>query len=123
MPLAPEVTLERFFAQRDESRALFDVVNGAVQQLGPAEVRATKSQVAFRRGVAFAWVWVPGQYLDGDRPPLVLTVDLRRKDESPRWKQVVEVRPGRFVHHLEVRSADEIDEEVRGWLKEAWAQA
>ena len=53
----------------------------------------------------------------------MLSVGLERRDESPRWKQVVEVRPGRFMHHLELRSADEIDDEVRAWLREAWELA
>jgi len=123
MGLAPEISLDEFFAGHDESRALFEVVRDAVRVIGPAEVRATKSQVAFRRGTAFAWVWIPGQYLSGPRPPLVLSVDLHRRDASPRWKEVVEVRPGRFTHHLEVRSAADIDAEVSEWLREAWANA
>ena len=70
--------------------------------IGDATVRATKSQVAFRRRRAFAWAWMPGQYLHGQVAPLVLTVALPARDPSPRWKQVVEPAPGRFIHHLEL---------------------
>ena len=45
------------------------------------------------------------------------------RDHSPRWKQVVEPAPGRFTHHLELRSVDEVDDEVGGWLREAWEAA
>ena len=52
--------------------------------------------------------------------PLVLTLSLGRRDNSPRWKEVVEPKAGRFTHHLELRSEDEIDGEVRSWIREAW---
>ncbi|MFU8891042.1 MAG: DUF5655 domain-containing protein [Anaerosomatales bacterium] len=119
------ITLDEYFAECEPgSRELFEAVRAAVDSAGPAEVRATRSQVAFRRRTAFAWAWVPGQYLRGsDLPPLVLSVGLRRRDASPRWKEVVEPAPGRFMHHLEVRSADDLDYEVLEWLAEAWDQA
>jgi hypothetical protein len=44
---------------------------------------------------------------------------VRRRDGSPRWKQVVEPAPGRFMHHLELCTGVELDGEVLGWLREA----
>jgi hypothetical protein len=124
MVKAEPIALDEFFAGREpESRRLFEAVREAVDSIGPAEVRATKSQVAFRRRIVFASTWIPGQYLRGATPPLVLTVDLHRRDASPRWRQVVEPYPGRFTHHLELRSSAQIDDEVLGWLREAWEQA
>mgnify|MGYP001765576653 CR=1 FL=1 len=83
----------------------------------------TKSQVAFRRRRAFAWVWMPGIYLRRPAAPLVLTVALSRRDDSARWKQVVEPAPGRFVHHLELYAPKDLDDEVAAWLGEAWKGA
>ena len=117
------MTLDEFFAGWDLPRHIFDALNQAIADLGPSELRVTKSQVAFRRRVGFAWAWVPGKYLRGDTAPLVLTLALRRRDGSPRWKEVVEPAKGRFTHHLELRSPDEIDAEVRAWLTEAWSGA
>jgi Domain of unknown function (DUF5655) len=110
-------------AGQEEARQIFEAVLGAVEAIGtaPATVRVTKSQVAFRRRRAFAWAWMPGAYLRGKHAPLVLTVGLRRRDPSPRCKEVVEPAPGRFTHHLELRSPAEIDGEVCAWLQEAWA--
>ena len=48
----------------------------------------TKSQVAFARGRTFAWAWVPDRYLGGGHAPLVLSVALSHRDDSPRWKPV-----------------------------------
>ncbi len=117
------MTLDDFFAEQEESRLIFDAVRAAVDAVGQSEIRVTKSQVAFRRRRAFAWAWMPGQYRRGRHAPLVLTVALRRKDASPRWKEIVEPRPGRFTHHLELGSAADIDDEVGGWLREAWLDA
>ena len=117
------LTLDEYFSDHDDSRALYQAVAAALSAIGEYEQRVTRSQVAFRRQRAFAWVWMPGKYLRGDVAPLVLTLDLRRRDESPRWKEVVEPRPGLFTHHLELYSATDIDAEVLNWLREAWEKA
>jgi hypothetical protein len=117
------MTLDEFFAGHQDSRRIFDTLQSAIDALGAVDSRVTKSQVAFRRRTAFAWAWMPGAYLRGRHAPLVLTLSLQRRDSSPRWKEVVEPTPGRFTHHLELRSAADIDGEVRSWLQEAWAAA
>ena len=117
------MTLDQFFSGYDESRRIFDALRAAIEALGSAEVRVTRSQVAFRRRKAFAWAWVPDRYLGGGHAPLVLTLSFDRRDPSPRWKQIVEPAPGRFTHHLELWSETDIDEEVRGWLRAAWEAA
>jgi hypothetical protein len=115
--------LDEFFGGRSRSRQIFDALRVAIEALGPSEGRVSKSQISFRRTRAFAWAWIPERYLRGDHAPLVLTVAMRRKDPSKRWKQVVEPAKGRFTHHLELHGADEIDDEVRAWLREAWSDA
>ena len=117
------MTLDEYFAGQPDSRRIFYALHSAVDALGPAQIRVTKSQVAFRRHRAFAWAWMPGVYLRGRHAPLVLTLSLRRRDPSPRWKEIVEPAPGRFTHHLELHSTVDIDDEVRSWLQEAWAAA
>ena len=114
------MTVEKFFANQPEGRLIFEAVLRAVQEIGPAELRVSKSQVAFRRNRTFALVWMPEQYLRRKAAPLVLTIPFRRRDNSPRWKEIVEPAPGRFTHHLELYSPDEVDEEVKGWLLAAW---
>jgi len=123
LPWVKTMTLDEFFAGHDSSREIFDAVRSVIESLGPAGLRIGKSQISFRRRKAFAWVWVPGRYLRGKTVPLVLTLSFRRRDGSPRWKQIVEPAPGRFTHHLELYSAADIDDEVRDWLQEAWGEA
>lgn len=117
------MTPDEFFVGAEDSRLIFERLRSAVDACGVAEIRVTKSQVAFYRGQAFAWAWMPGAYLRGKCAPLVLTISLRRRDSSLRWKEIIEPRPGRFTHHLELHSPSDIDDEVRSWLQEAWALA
>lgn len=108
-----------FTAEEDPARHIFRAVCAAVEPLGPVELRAGKTQLSFWRRHSFAAVWLPARVL-GRGAPLVLTIFLRRRDPSPRWKQVVEPYPGRFTHHLELFTPAEVDDEVRGWLRAAW---
>jgi len=117
------MTVDEFFAGQDESRQIFEAVRDTIEDIGPAELRVGRSQISFRRRRAFAWVWRPGQYLRGKSAPLVLTLSFPERDPSPRWKEVVVASPGHFTHHLELYSADDIDDQVRAWLREAWAAA
>ncbi len=113
------ITLDEFFEGQELSRQLFDALRIMIEELGPVELRVTKSQIAFCRGRAFSWVWMPGKYLRRKAAPLVLSVSLPGRDDSPRWKSIVEPAPGRFMHHLELYAIDEIDDEVRAWLQAA----
>ncbi|MCE7937936.1 hypothetical protein DCC79_12435 [bacterium] len=120
---AIEADLAAFFGGRDAARGIFDAVRAAVEAAGPAEVRVTRSQVAFRRRRPFAWAWTPDRYLGPGHAPLVLTLSFAQRDPSPRWKQVVAPTPRRFTHHLELWSAADVDDEVRRWVRDAWTAA
>lgn len=104
-------------------REVYDAVAALVDPFGPVTVRVTRSQAAFRRRVGFCWVWPPGRYLAHPAAEVVVSVALPRQDASGRWKQVVAVTGRRWMHHLEVRGLDDLDDEVAGWLAEAYAAA
>ena len=112
----------RFFAGHPDGRAVAAAVVRAVVAIGPHDVRVSRSQVAFRRRTGFAYLWRPGQYLVGE-VPAVLSLALPRADVSTRWKEVVHPSPKVWMHHLELRAPDEVDDEVRVWLAEAYDAA
>ncbi len=114
------MTLDEFFAGHEDSRPIFEALRSAINDLGLVEIRVTKSQVAFCREKVFAWAWTPDRYLHGKHAPLVLTLSFRYRDASPRWKEIVEPARGRFIHHLELYSPTDIDDEIRAWLRAAW---
>jgi len=112
-------TAEGFFAGRPARLALFERVRSVIEALGPAEVRVSKSQVAFWRRHGFAYVWMPDRYLSGADAEVVLSIALGRRVESSRFKQVVRPAPTQWMHHLELREVADVDDEVTAWLREA----
>lgn len=123
MPRVNQRALAEFFRGAAKARRLHATVERAVDRVGPSNERISKSQVAFRRRVSFAWTWQPQQYLGASGAPLVLSIGLRRRDRSRRWKEVAEPSPGRFMHHLELNRVGDVDTQVRKWLTEAWEAA
>ena len=116
------MTPEEYFADEPLGLAALDRVRSSLAPIGDVEVRASKSQVAFRRRRGFAFLWRPAQYLR--RPaPVVLSIALGRADGSSRFKQVVHAAPAHWMRHLEIRDIADLDDEVAGWLLEAAARA
>ena len=114
------MNLDEHFAGYDESRLLFNALLDRINAIDPMEFRVTKSQVAFYRKKPFAWAWIPEKHLRRKAAPLVLSLSFPQRHPSPRWKEIVEPAPGRFMHHLEIYSVDDIDDEVNHWLRSAW---
>lgn len=112
-----------FFAGVPLGAATFGWTSGVVAGLGPAVVRLTRTQVAFRHRIGFAWLWLPGAWLAHPDAEVVLSLGLRARVGSPRWKQVVEPYPGRWMHHLEVHDPADLDDEVAGWVAAAYHAA
>ena len=114
------MSLDEFFGDAAQSRQLFDALAHELAKLGKTSLRITKSQIAFRRKRNVAIAWMPRKYLKQPAAPLVLTVSFPERDGSPRWKDVTQVAPHRFTHHLELFRADDIDADVKDWLRRAW---
>lgn len=117
-----EQTPETFFDGHPEGLALFRAVRRAVEALGEAGVRVTKSQIAFRRRKAFAFVWRPGQYVNND-VPAVLSIALPRRISSDRIKSVAHPTATVWMHHIELSDPSQVDDEISTWLAEAYENA
>lgn len=115
----PMSTPEELFSDNPLGKEVFGRVVSFLEGLGDVESRVSKSQIAFRRRRGFAFLWDPGRYVDTD-VRVVLSLALDRRLDSARFKEVVHPSPRVWMHHLEVGSAEEIDGEVEGWLREAY---
>jgi hypothetical protein len=111
---------EEFFAGHRLAWQVFVRVRDLVAELGPAEVRTTRSQVAFRRRRGFAYLWLPGRWLRTPSAEVVLSLALDHRLPSTRFKEVVHPGPHTWMHHLEVRDLSDIDDEVAGWVSDAY---
>jgi hypothetical protein len=114
---------EDFFAGHPLGAAVFLRVQSVVADIGDLGVRVSKSQVAFRRKRAFAYLWMPAMYLTHPGAEVVLSIALGRHDRSTRFKQVVHPTPKHWIHHLELHDPAEIDDEVATWIREAATRA
>ena len=121
-PTADESSPATFFAGHPDGLVIFDGVRDAIAELGATSMRVTKSQIAFRRRKGFAYVWRPAQYLKTS-VPAVLSIARGRHVSSDRFKSVVHPSPGVWMHHIELRGPQEVDQEVREWLREAFDRA
>ncbi|GAB2598106.1 DUF5655 domain-containing protein [Pseudactinotalea suaedae] len=99
----------------EQSVAMFHRFVELVAACGPYEVSPSKTTVTFkgtRRGFA------------GARPTpqgLHVYLDLMRPLESPRVRNVSPYTSRLFVHQLTLTSLDDLDEELAGWIAEAYA--
>lgn len=83
------------------------------QELAPFERRVQKTQISFYHTGMFACVSLKWKNC------LVVSFGLPDRVISPRIYQTVEIRPGRWTHHVKVFSPAEIDGELLGWLNAA----
>ncbi|GAC55494.1 MULTISPECIES: DUF5655 domain-containing protein [Gordonia] len=105
--------VEDFFAGSPEGLSIHGAVEEAIRDLGDdIAVRVTKSQIAFQRRTGFAYVWRPGMYVRSD-VPAVLSIALRHRVDSARFKEVAHPSPHVWMHHLEMRATADVDAEVR----------
>jgi hypothetical protein len=114
---------EALFADHAFALSVYRRTAAIVESLGPAEVRVTPTQVAFRRRRGFAYLWLPGRWLKKPVAEVVLSIALGRAHPSKRFKQVVHPSRRVWMHHLEVHALTDIDEEVESWLREAYEDA
>jgi hypothetical protein len=114
---------DRRFEGHPIALAVVRRVRELVADLDGVTVAASRSGVTFRRRRGFAYVWRPGQWLTNPDAEAVLSIVLPREDRSPRWKEVAHPSATTWMHHLELASASEIDDQVATWLHEAWDAA
>jgi hypothetical protein len=115
-------TPEEVFRNSPAGLELYGAVHRLISSIVPVDARTTTSQVAFRNRRGFAYVWNPRRHLRTD-VPAVLSIALRRRIDSARFKEIVHPSPDIWMHHMELRTADDLDAEVAGWLTEAYEAA
>ena len=121
-PSSPQEA-QAFFAGSELGLALYRRVQGLLDEVGPCDLRVTRTQVGWARRRGFAFLWQPGRWLRNAAAEVVLTIASDHRIESPRWKEVVEVRPGLVTHHLELYEAADLDAHVADWPADAYRAA
>lgn len=103
-----------FFQGHDAAHGLFHALLSKAQAWGPFELTATKSRVSITARTRVIWC-----HEANDDGSLWLGFLLPHRVESPRLRSGL--AGGRWSHHVKVRDAGDLDDELLGWLHEAYA--
>lgn len=116
-----EWTIEKFFAEKPIQLKLFLRINEFISSLGQVKIKATKSQISFAGKRQFSWIWIPMEW-DIKRPPnsIVLSLSLGKHIKNSQIAQVIESYPGRWMHHIIIKTEKDFNKAVQKWLKEAY---
>lgn len=112
MPASDSAMLDAQFTGRKAAlRGLYDEVASAATGLGgDVEVVVKKTAVSFRRGRQFAYVEVPSAAR--------VRVGLNLRGEPPTER--LRAATGMCTHAVDLATPAEVDDEVRGWLRDAY---
>ncbi len=94
-------------------RETFNRIIAAVRTLGPVDVLAEKTRVALHVRMSFAALMPRRAWLDGH---LVLA----RSIDSRRFRRVEVFSSSNVLHAFRLTQPDEVDDEFRAWLAEAY---
>jgi hypothetical protein len=107
-------TLDHHFRGKPTAiKALFKEVVAAIRAIGPVRVLPEKTRIAFQVRMSFAQVTPRRHWLDGH-------VVLARRLEHPRFRSIQTFSPRNHLHTFRIAQAADIDEDFRGWLREAY---
>ena len=111
---APALTVEEYFATGPPfERPVFEAVRAHLEGLGPLHVEPVSVGIFFKRRRVVVQLrpmtrWVAVGFILG------------RRLESPRLARKVTGSGTRWWHVVNVREPEEVDDELRGWLTEAY---
>lgn len=111
-----------FFEGHMEALPLYEAFAAQIEQFGDVTVRVQKTQITFSNRRNFAFVsFLPARKAK-DRPKSYITVTfgLDHRVDSSRIDIATEPYPNRWTHHVLISSAEELDNELMGWIKEAY---
>ena len=113
-----------FFDEKPAALPLYEeFAKRLLAEIDNLTVKVQKTQISFSNKYNFAFVSLLPVRKAKAQPETWITVTfgLSYKKESPRIDVASEPYPNRWTHHLLISSADEIDDELMGWIKEAAA--
>lgn len=111
---ADDLVSAQYAGAKGALRPILDAVVDAVKEFGDdVEIAPKKTSVSLRRSKQFALVEAPSS------KRVQLGLNLGETEPAGRLKAA----SGMCTHRVDVTSADEVDDELVAWLREAYARA
>jgi hypothetical protein len=112
--MAEPYSVSDHFVNKDPSvRALYDQLVSLLRTFGPIEEDAKKTSIHLNRKSALAGVETRKNYL-------LLNIKSDHKINSARVEKTEQVSAKRFHHKVRISSPQNLDEELKSWLHEAY---
>lgn len=109
--------LDALFANKEPSvRATYDKVLTSLAKVGPVKAEPKKTSIHLVRETSFAGAHPKKAWLD-------LTIRSEKPIESTRVRAQEQVSKNRWHQDVRLSSPKDVDAEVAGWLKSAYALA
>jgi hypothetical protein len=102
-----------FDGKEPSVRALYDHMIAFLRKFGKVIEEPKKTSIHLVNVTAFAGVQTRGAYI-------LLNIKADHKIESPRIHKGEQISARRFHHRVKISSLSEIDNELLGWLHEAY---
>jgi len=113
----PGCTVDETFAGRPpEQRAAYDAVMAHLRGLGPVHDDAVRVGVFVKSDRTIAELRPKSRWLS-------LEIALPRRIDDPRFSRVIDASGDRTIHVVRLRTAADVDGQVRQWLTEAYTYA
>ncbi len=112
-----------FFDGNPGALSLYEAFEEKVlRAVGPVHIKTGKTQITFSNRHIFSCVSMMRLRKKKELPPayIVVTFGLERRETSPRVAAAAEPYPNRWTHHVLIERPEELDEELMGWVKEAY---
>lgn len=108
------MSLDEYFATGpDHERPIFDAVMRHLETVGPVHVEPVSVGIFLKRAQTFAQLRPKDRWV-------ALSFSLPRKVQHDRIVRKVMHYGGRYYHVANVRSPDDLDDRLLGWLTEAY---
>ena len=114
-PASADPVAELFAGRPAEVGAIGDRLWSEVRGLGDVEVSPKKGYLSLRRRIQFAMVRPAAKHVD-------LGLVLPNRPVTLRLESAATFN-ALFTHRVRVRSVEDVDGELTGWLREAWDRA
>jgi Domain of unknown function (DUF5655) len=102
------------FVNKDPSvRTLYDQLLSILQAFGPVTEDPKKTSIHLNRKSALAGV-------ETRKEGLLLNIKSDHPIKSPRIEKAEQISAKRFHHKVRISSLNDLDEELKTWLKEAY---
>lgn len=117
-----EADVLRYFDQKPQEAALYEALFQRLCDVVPdASVKVQKSQISFYGRRLFAAASIPVRRKKSwPEHCLLVTFGLAFRLDSPRIAVAVEPYPNRWTHHVVIDRPEQLDEELMGWVRDAY---